>query len=293
MNKYIDFFVQYLDQQKVLSLHKIGTLFMKGSAFYDEATHEIQEGVVAFEMDKKVVTSPGLIDFIAENTGKNKTLIASDLESYLEQGRQFINIGDVFFLEGIGSFTKIKAGEYIFSADAPVAQKTKHKEKQSSEKEHNSYFTEQKKKSSNKGLVMFFAFMIILILLSGMGWGIYKLYFENKNPTISINETQPIVTVTTLKPVTKDSTKQAPALSDTTTYKFIFEITPSRERAVSRTAKLHDFGNDAKYDSVDNQGIKSYRLYLLYKTKRFADTARVKDSLFRYFQKNIFIEPIQ
>ncbi len=294
MNKYADFFLQYLDQHKELTLQKIGTLFRKGSAYYDEATHEIQEGEVAFSMDKKAMTSPGFIDFIAEHTGKNKTLVTSDLESYLEQGRQFINIGDTFFLPGIGSITKNNTGTYVFTAEAPVAQKVRQKEKLNQERETGGYYAEQSKKNTNKGLVMFFAFMIIVLLIGGMGWGVYKLYFEKKPANFSQNEPQPTDTIATQsQQVIKDTIKNVPPLTDTSLYKFIFEKTTSRERAVTRTAKLHEYGNDAKYDSIQEQGLKTYRLYLLYKTKNFADTIRVKDSLFRYFQKPISIEPVQ
>ncbi len=295
MNKYDDFLAQYLETQKELSLNKIGTLFIKGSAFYNESTREIQEGDTNFAMDKKVTTSQGLIEYIASLTKKNSSLISSDVESYLEQGRQFINIGDTFSINGVGSFTKNNSGNYIFTAGPPVLLKIKQeKEKDVQEHEHGSYYSAQKKKNSNRGLVMFFAFFIILLVLAGMGWGVYKLYFEKSSSTVS-NTVAPVVMDTPaakiILPV--QTAKANIPISDTTTYKFIFEKTPSRDRAVSRTGKLNEFGNKALYDSVKENGAIIYRLYLLQKTKKISDTARIRDSLFRYFQRDILLEPVQ
>lgn len=294
MNKYDDFLAQYLETQKELSLNKIGTLFLKGSSFYNESTREIQEGDANFIMDKKASTSAGLIDYIATQSGKNSTLISSDVESYLEQGRQFINIGDTFSITGIGSFTKNNSGNYIFSPGPPIFLKIKQEnDKNLQENEHSSYYAAQKKKNSNRGIIMFFAFFIILLVLAGIGWGVYKLYFENSSPGISNNVNAPIMdtpSATIQLPV--DTIKKGILISDTTTYKFIFEKTPSRDRAVSRTEKLHEFGNNAKYDSVKENGTIIYRLYLLQKTKKISDTARIRDSLFRYFQKDILLEPV-
>ncbi len=294
VNKYDDFLAQYLETQRELSLHKIGIIFKKGSTFYTESTNEIQDGDIHFQMDKKAITSPGLIEYINTLTGKNSTLISSDIESYLEQGRQFINIGDTFSINGIGSFTKNNSGNYMFNPGPPVLLKIKQeKDKNVPEHEHGSYYTAQKKKNSNRGLVMFFAFFILLLVLAGMGWGVYKLYFEKNNSTFS-NTTTPTIMDT---PATKislpaETVKMITPITDTTTYKFIFEQTPMRERAVSRTAKLHEYGNHTYYDSIKENGALIYRLYLLQKTKKIADTARIRDSLFRYFQRDILIEPI-
>lgn len=294
MNKYDDFLAQYLETQKELSLNKIGTLFLKGSSFYNESTREIQDGDANFIMDKKASTSAGLIEYIATQSGKNSTLISSDVESYLEQGRQFINIGDTFSITGIGSFSKNNSGNYIFTPGPPILLKMKQeKDKNLQENEHSSYYAAQKKKNSNRGIVMFFAFFIILLVLAGMGWGVYKLYFENSSTSISKNVIAPIMdtpSATIQLPV--DTIKSSIPISDTTTYKFIFEKTPSRDRAISRTVKLHEFGNNAKYDSVKENGTIIYRLYLLQKTRKISDTARIRDSLFRYFQKEILLEPV-
>ncbi len=294
MNKYDDFLAQYLETHKELSLHKIGLVFKKGSAFYNESTREIQDGAINFQMDKKSGTSPGLIEFIVSQTGKNSTLISSDIESYLEEGRQFINIGDYFVIDGIGSFNKNNSGEYIFSPGPPIHLKIKQeKGKNLQENEHGSYYTAQKKKKSNRGIIMFFAFFILLLVLAGMGWGVYKLYFEKNNTALSNTVDQIVIDTPATKIILPvETVKQITPITDTTTYKFIFEKTPSRERAVTRSAKLHEYGNASLFDSATENGAKIYRLYLLQKTKHITDTATIRDSLFRYFQRDILVEPV-
>src|SRR4051794_27426398 len=95
MNNYDPFIQDFLAQYKSLSLEKIGHLKINGA-----------EGVggsdVSFQYDRKAATTPELVNYIAERTGKNKFLVQSDLESHFELTRQFINIGKPYELEGVG-----------------------------------------------------------------------------------------------------------------------------------------------------------------------------------------------
>ena len=56
-----------------------------------------------------------LIDFIKEHTGKMKSLAAADLDFYITTGRQLLNIGKPFYLEGIGTLLKNKEGRLDFT----------------------------------------------------------------------------------------------------------------------------------------------------------------------------------
>jgi hypothetical protein len=56
-----------------------------------------------------------LITFIKEHTGKMKSLAAADLDFYLTTGRQLLNIGKPFYLEGIGTLLKNKEGRLDFT----------------------------------------------------------------------------------------------------------------------------------------------------------------------------------
>ena len=72
---------QFLATNKQLSLAGLGRFILNAS------------GEITFEQDSSVREDSELVNFIAESTGKMKSLVASDLDSNLELARQFLNIG--------------------------------------------------------------------------------------------------------------------------------------------------------------------------------------------------------
>ena len=72
---------QYLFTNKQLSLAGLGRFILEDS------------GGITFHQDITVKEDPELVSFIAEKSGKMKSLIAADLDSNLELARQFLNIG--------------------------------------------------------------------------------------------------------------------------------------------------------------------------------------------------------
>lgn len=56
-----------------------------------------------------------LVIYIKEHTGKMKSLAAADLDFFLTTGRQLLNIGKPFYLEGIGTLLKNKEGRLDFA----------------------------------------------------------------------------------------------------------------------------------------------------------------------------------
>jgi hypothetical protein len=246
------------------------------------------------------------VNFIAERTGKNKTLIQSDLESYFELTRQFINIGKPYELEGIGFISLGKSGEYVFTPFETAEGKEEHKA--SKKKQHAHIVTEQKR--SSKSFLMFVAFLIIVGVLGVIGWGTYKLFtakgITNINDTTTVNNTaSPVDTTASSTPVTlnkdtttvkNDSTQVIKNDSlnyknDSLNYKFIFDRTSSLEKASDRIDELKIiFSKDVSFDSVKADSNTIYRLFLKQKLPS-ADTAKMKDSLQRYFQHSIKIIP--
>ena len=101
--KFSPLFSQYLVSNKQLQLAGIGTFDLDNA------------GTINFHHDTSVREDANLVGFIAEQTGKMKSLIASDLDSHLELARQFLNIGKPYLFEGIGTLTKNKAGKLEFT----------------------------------------------------------------------------------------------------------------------------------------------------------------------------------
>src|SRR4051812_17926013 len=87
---------QYLYTNHRLDLPGIGSFLLDASAIAQaENTKQrsvITEGI-SFENNPSIKEVPALIAFISAQSGKQKALAASDLDSHLELAQQFLNIG--------------------------------------------------------------------------------------------------------------------------------------------------------------------------------------------------------
>ena len=73
---------------------------------------EIPSNAILFQYNAKATEDDGLINYIVEQTRKMKALASADLDSYLMLGKQFLNIGKPFAIEGMGVLAKSQQGEY-------------------------------------------------------------------------------------------------------------------------------------------------------------------------------------
>jgi len=277
----------------LLSLEKIGTLTI------DEKTASSHHLSVQFQYDKKASTSPELINYIAERTGKSKVLIESDIESYTETMRQLMNIGKPYEIEGIGEYKLAQTGEYQFSVFEMPSGKEEHK----TVRRHPSGELMPKKRSSNRNALILVSLIIVLGILGVIGWSTYNFFAHGlKDRSVKdssvvatvppVNDTTSFITAdsaTSIKDTAKNDITRI-VKSDTVDYKFIYETTLLRERATRRTNQLISFGERAEFDSVATDAGQLYRLYIK-KRLNNADTTREKDSLERYLQRSIQIVP--
>lgn len=291
MNRYEQYISEFLAEHKEVSLEKIGVIKTLG---YTDA--ETQSVPVDFKFDKNAITSPELIDFISSRAGKNKSLIASDLESHLAQAREYINIGKTYEIINAGFIKKNNAGQYEFlpSSQAVKAQRNF---SQPVTKNH-------KRKKRGSSAVQLFTLIIVLAILGGLGYEAYQFFLKPVPQSTSENE---IVTNTdttknndtalnkdssarsTTNSIAADTTHKIYNNNDTVTVHYIFETTDLLLRAQSRTAKLRSYGNNAGYDSIQNGAGKLYSLYIIKRT-RISDTLAVKDSLAKFLQKDIQVK---
>ena len=63
---------------------------------------EIPSNAILFQYNSKATEDDSLINYIVEQTRKMKALASADLDSYLVLGKQFLNIGKPFAIEGLG-----------------------------------------------------------------------------------------------------------------------------------------------------------------------------------------------
>lgn|GEM_PF-807423 len=292
VNHYDQLIRDYLIEHRSVSFEKIGSLTFTGGGVSNE--QETPAGSLLFQYDKKSTTTPALIDYIAQRTGKSRVLIESDLESHFELTRQFINIGKPYELEGIGIISLSKTGEYIFTP----YQLTSEDYRPAKKKQPDSTFTTipVEKKRSNRGLLMFVAILIIAGVLGVIGWGTYNFFVTRNNSIVVDSLTTSNTAVDTLAysqdtAVKKDNSQvikidTALLKTDSANYRFIFGRTQSLQSAIDHRDELRVLGTKAFLDSVRADSITIYRLYIKMRLPS-SDTAYVKDSLQKEFQSSI------
>jgi len=296
VSKYDSFVYDYLVANKILSIEKMGIVELTGPvpmADKDNPTPTLSSSI-KFSVDKKAATSDEFIDYVAQAVGKKKTLIYSDIESYFEQARQFINIGKPFIIPNVGIISINKQGVYEFK----VAEPSMHLEDHPSNA-GTSYDSGEIAKTSarlqQKNMIRVIASAIGILIVFVLLYIAYG-YFKNNTKEVANVNTDTASTIipidttanTTAKPDTIITNNTITSL-DTLELKYIFEVTGSRNRAIARCSKLKMFGDPAHYDSIVYADSTQYRLFLTI-TTAVTDTAKYKDSIQRYFQRKVFIE---
>lgn len=290
--------VHYLLKNKKLTLQGIGT-FDLNATVPDTADSEkpvvLPEDSVTFHYNPKATEDEGLVDFIVEYTHKIKPLAASDLDSFLSLGRQFLNLGKPFVLPHIGTLEKLNSGVLAFKPGQLVAeklepQKVKIEEAEPTAEEERLFSDFPTAKRSGGG-GKFLVVLIILILLGLIGWAVWHYgYNENHQPS-TITSTEPIVPLkdsafrsdsTIIANATLDSAKAANDSVDFLVIISRYHSLPSA--AWKKKTLLHDhptvdvFTSDSSLYKVG----EPFKLPL-------SDTTRIIDSLKRIFPK-AFIE---
>ncbi|MFN4006125.1 MAG: hypothetical protein ACK4HE_01310 [Chitinophagaceae bacterium] len=301
MSKYDALLYDFLVEHKQISIEKIGTLQVIGNiplADKDNVLPSLKD-VIQFNFDKKATTSIEFIEFAAARFAKNKSLVASDIESYFEQVRQFINIGKQYVIPGVGMIGMLKIGQYDFTPNEtpPPAAVPKPQPNFNDTKAETAYETETAQKTTNKtskqNLLSIAAIFIGVLVIAGIGYFVYTLVTGNSNNVENTAAAEIIIPDTTATLVQPDtlllnSNSQTQPTSDSVLYKFIHETTASRNRAISRTAKLKAYGYNADFDSITDPSttVTKYRLFIS-ASRLNGDTLKLKDSLQQLFTPRI------
>lgn len=286
--KFDDLLAQYLYENKTLNLQGLGTFTLEGRVSvpseHDKGIYYPIEGLT-FIHNTKVSIDEALVSFLVKKLGKIQPLVRSDLESYLSNVKQFINLGKPYTIEGVGTLHINNQGIYEFTPGNFLPAK----EELNSPKEANENAYVQRENSSSTGKT----FLVILIILAsiaalaGMGWGVYILV-NNDKPTEAV--TPPAVDSLVSDTIAIDtSALTSLSTADSANYKMIFEITPLKSRAVSRSAQLQTLNIDAKFDSITSGERTQFRIYVN-KWLATADTMRIRDSISRFFLRRVVVE---
>ena len=288
---------RYLYQNKILNLPGIGA-FEAGASIQsrEDDTQSQTPADITFHNTTVITADDHLIEFIKTETGKMKPLAASDLESYLTSGKQFLYIGKPFYIEGIGTLHMSKdrlihfvQGSYITTKlEDPNLERSEGKLK--AVKEENRV----KQETSNNRIKKLMLAFLVLAIIALASWGAYYLfvYFDQQTTT---QVSKPFLQA--------EDSMQSTFLQDTTsqnnneqniqdislssahadiTYNFVVETTYNKLRAINKFNFLRTYGKNVQLETKDSVFFKLY--FSLPATS--ADTLRIRDSLNNWYYGN-------
>ncbi|MFN5136608.1 MAG: hypothetical protein ACK5DG_14950 [Chitinophagaceae bacterium] len=284
-----DLLGEYLYQHKQLTLPSIGTFELDASVnVYESKEGVLPEDAIRFTQNTQAVIDDALLNFLVQQSGKMKPLAMSDLDSFLNNGWQLLNIGKPFTIKGVGALTR-KGNDLSFIQGAPTLEKTeasgaynlKDRTRQTEEIKELSFESEVKKGNGKKVIIT----LASIIALALIGWAVYLAIPKNENS--GSEETEIQKTDNTLTGTQQDTTSQQ--LKDTvlqqltsaadTSFQLILASFKDTAEANKELAKQM-----SRRKNVTVQQKDSLYQIILTVNRLKADTAIVKDSLMNYYK---------
>lgn len=289
----------YLYKNKNLKLEGIGTFTLDGKVSVpNEQEKEVYYPIdgLSFVYNPKIETDELQIKYLVEKLGKIQPLVRSDLESYLSNIKQFINLGKPYTIEGIGTLSKNNKGVFEFTPGNFLPVKEELNPKRENE-EHN--YPVRTTSSTGRIFVVFLVVVALLAVLGGIGWGVSSIissYQKEQNAEeelIQLDSASQVSADTVQSTTTQDTTavQSTPitgVVGDSGVFKMAFEVYRFKDRAFARAVQLQKFGTPVKVDTIVVRDSLRYRLYLPVNIK-LTDTTKVKDSLSTLFGTRVFI----
>lgn len=285
-----------------MQLQGIGEFFLDN--FYEnpfeneKGKSKVPENAIRFTPDKKCREDNGLIEYISANTKKIKPLAASDLEDFLNIGRQLLNVSKQFYIEGLGTLILNDRGSLEFLQGneifvSPAVDETIHPKPKSKKEEQHEDLDFEKNYPGNKPAgntlkkaVITIAFAAGLFIIGWIGWYFFKQWQNEKNASqTNLENIKPVLpattpqtdSLTTDKPAT-DSLNTAPTVDSANSYDVIIE-TANKARALYRSAELKKIGYAVQLSTTDSV---SFNIYTTIKGP-ISDSSKVLDSISRFF----------
>jgi len=294
--KFDNYIVTYLNQQKVLSLKGIGEFTIDSSFKLQEEISDnyfFPEGAIRFTYNKRAETSPEFLEYLKQFFTKPITLITSDVEDYLLQIENFLNIGRAFTITGLGTLEKKQDGtlEYFSGKSkveniAAIVNALSNRETQF-DSLHNKPLNNDRRK-----IIKLVVVSIVFLLIIVGTWLI--IHFtkdkssqnEEQGNEAKIKTTTNAPIETSVKPVVTSNTA-----NDTLRYKMFFLASKYRSKADEIYLQWSRFTKINRDSVVINDTLR-HRLFI-YRKSTIKDTTTVKAELGKYFNHAITIELAQ
>jgi hypothetical protein len=243
---------------------------------------EIPDNAISFYYNPRATEDDKLITYIVEQTRKMKALAAADLDSYLVLGKQFLNIGKPFKIEGMGILVKTQQGDLAFTKGHSFHAKAETAHAALKEKTVNpeiSFASETKKtEGSNKKGLLLAGIVIALVLIAATAW-----YFLSKKNTGTADNS--IVNI--------DTPKTDVPKTDTIIPKTIIP-TPANDGYTFKVVFFETIDSAAAVARMNVWTVRHHKVIMYKKdpgtfalaepfTLPLTDTAHIKDSLNRFY----------
>lgn len=291
--------VQYLYLNKQVTLQGIGTFKLDPSVILPAGNEKdkdfvMPENAFQFDYNLKAAEDDGLVKYIVQHTNKILPLASSDLESYSMLAKQFLNIGKPLVIDGVGTVQKSQPGYYQFIPGVFITPKIDDIPKQAREKRDETVSFESEPRVNNSRRNLMLVIGVVVALFVGLGV-YYWLTTTRTNEPATVTEIPAVPTQDTTK---KDTTSQAlidtshvvaapVTKTDSATFQIVLKNYPSSGTAERALTKLNAYGHklvmSKSADSI------SWELAMPF-TRPLADTARLRDSLQKFFGGSPYIK---
>ncbi|MBI1344194.1 MAG: hypothetical protein GC171_14815 [Terrimonas sp.] len=287
---------QYLLANNRLSLAGIGHFLLEENqpVTVDNAGDgKVPQPTIRFRYNPAEKKDEELVSFVASQTGKMKSLAEADINSFIDQVKEFLNIGKPFLFEGIGTLSKMKGGILDFTPAHIISEKNSEAtapedEPFKPEKHHEdaSIGYHDLLTSRKPGINIQKRVIIAILIITGLGlavWGGYSIVKQFGQPEIAVNPQQEPVPPPSSPDnrddstgISKDTTEQVPATGQKVpTYKFIVKEA-GYKTALRRYLYLKEECKLDVYMSTRDSAL--FKVFFQLPASP-ADTARMKDSL--------------
>jgi len=279
--------VQHFYNNREVTLQGMGTFTLSPDFVMpkeNDKDADIPDHAISFQYNPRATEDDALISFIVEQTRKMRSLASADLDSYLALGKQFLNIGKPFKIEGMGMLVKNQQGDLEFTKGISFNTKMENSPAAVTEKAENpeiSFASENKSTPVNGKKIMVGAVLVLALGLVGTAaWYFFirKGDTEMNHVAVAVNTDTAKTVVAAPDTIAKPTPPPIPA-NDGYTFKVVFMVTADSAAAASRMNVLTTRKHKVimyKQDSAHYKLAEPFTLPL-------TDTSRIKDSLNRFY----------
>jgi hypothetical protein len=292
MSKIAPQIAPYLQQYNSLNLVSFGTFTYDSNAqsLTDGDDKNSKIGGVTFHYDPSVKTDDNFVSFVNKETGKMIPLAIADIDTFVNTGKQLLNISKPFLIEGLGSIVRSSTGTYTFTPGNFEPPKintetvkerhiTNEKAKNNELKYDSTYGNSLPKKKDFLKKIL--GGIVFAALLGSVGFVLYKYVFSKMMETNKGQNNTTVIKKADTSAI-KNSTIQPKAIQADSLGRIDFKLIVRTTDSVGAYKRVGVF-NNSKIDLIGYQSCavekdavnNSYQVILIVKANP-ADTAAIR-----------------